>query len=117
MGFGSQPRGGKPAGRSQPAKRVNKSAESRKTNKYLTIPSVLFTAEERLGLALRMIRRRKKLTIDEFAEYCDCSRESIVAFEAGLLSHDEIGSLLPKIALCLGVDPNALKNELGKIME
>jgi transcriptional regulator with XRE-family HTH domain len=81
------------------------------------MPPLLITAQERLGLALRMVRRRKKLTIGEFAEFCDCSQESIVALEAGLLSIDEIGSLLPKIALHLGVAPDTLKNELSKIMD
>ena len=65
-------------------------------------------SEERLGIAIGLIRRRKNITIENLAQKAGCELEILIALEAGILEPQTIHNILPRIVDELGIDPDIL---------
>lgn len=70
---------------------------------------------EILGLAIGIVRRRKKITLNELANKTGFSIEELLAFEAGLLPGRELIKYLPAILREVKISRKSIKPLLQKI--
>ena len=62
---------------------------------------------EDLGIAINILRRARKVSLDLLASQIHCTEEELIALESGLLTFEQTCKLLPAVALCLGVNIHA----------
>ena len=100
-------------GKEHPAQKLIRAAEmsgkkGAQTRQIGEVP----TPAEQLGLALGVLRRRKKISVDELANRAGCSPEALIALEAGLLPVDVTGKVLPGVVKAMGIDTRRLSGRL-----
>ncbi len=62
------------------------------------------TPAETLGITLYRIRRKKGYSLKDLASQTGYSEEMLMVLEAGMLSVEQIGEMLPSITASLGLD-------------
>ena len=70
------------------------------------------TDEEKLGIAINKVRRKKKITLEFLSKNTGYGIEEIIAFEAGLLPNIKVCKMLPDVLHAIGVDLECIHKPL-----
>jgi hypothetical protein len=58
--------------------------------------------EEQIGILINILRRRRRLAVEQLAIRCGYEVEELIAFEAGLVSRRRVLEMLPNLARNVG---------------